>query len=242
MMAAVRLEPCVSGGSSPTFVAMVDGTDWAARYLSGDTPWDLGGPHPELSARLQDGRLLPPRPGATAFVPGAGAGHDALALARRGWAVTAVDLVELLAPRVGPDLERKGGRFVVGDAIEFGAEGAFDLVWDHTFFCAIPPGRREAWGRQVNSLLAPGGVYAALVFPVSKPASEGGRPSGWRRPTCARRSARSSASRSAGRCPGPSRAGRGERALVRRHPHRPRSPLEAHPGAGSRVSPDGAPG
>lgn len=157
---------------------MVDGTDWAARYSSGDTPWDLGGPHPELSVRLQDGRLAPPRPGARAFVPGAGAGHDALALARRGWAVTAVDLVEALAPRVGPDLERKGGRFVVGDAIDFEGAGAFDLVWDHTFFCAIPPDRRADWGRQVESLLVPGGVYSALVFPVGKPAAEGGPPFG----------------------------------------------------------------
>ena len=178
MRAAARFEPCVPGGSSSTFGVMVDGTDWAARYRSGDTPWDLGGPHPELSVRLQGERLLPPRLGATAFVPGAGAGHDALALARRGWAVTAVDLVEALAPRVGPDLERKGGRFVVGDAIEFEAEGAFDLVWDHTFFCAIHPERREAWGRRVEALLVPGGVYAALVFPVGKPSSEGGPPFG----------------------------------------------------------------
>ena len=178
MRTAARFDPCTSGVGSSTFRGMVDGTDWAARYRSGDTPWDLGGPHPELSARLQGERLLPPRPGATAFVPGAGAGHDALALARRGWAVTAVDLVEALAPRVGPDLERKGGRFVIGDAIEFEAEAAFDLVWDHTFFCAIQPGRREAWGRRVGALLAPGGVYAALVFPVGKPASEGGPPFG----------------------------------------------------------------
>lgn len=157
---------------------MVEGTDWAARYRSGDTPWDLGGPHPELSVRLQDGRLAPPRPGAKAFVPGAGAGHDALALARRGWAVTAVDLVVDLAPRVGPELERKGGRFVVGDAIAFDGAGEFDLVWDHTFFCAMPPARRGDWGRQVESLLVPGGVYSALVFPVGKPAAEGGPPFG----------------------------------------------------------------
>lgn len=162
----------------PTLPAMVEGTDWAARYRSGDTPWDLGGPHPELSVRLQDGRLAPPRPGAKAFVPGAGAGHDALALARRGWAVTAVDLVVDLAPRVGPELERKGGRFVVGDAIAFDGAGEFDLVWDHTFFCAIPPARRADWGRQVESLLVPGGVYSALVFPVGKPAAEGGPPFG----------------------------------------------------------------
>lgn len=152
--------------------------DWADRYRSGDTPWDLGGPHPELSIRLQDGRLAPPRPGATVLVPGAGAGHDAIAFARRGWAVTALDRVPDLAPAVSPILERSGGRYVVGDAFTFESEDAFDLIWDHTFFCAIPPERRAEWGRRAAELIAPGGSYAALVFPVGKPASEGGPPFG----------------------------------------------------------------
>lgn len=168
--------------------------DWASRYDVEDTPWDLGGPHPELSVRLQDGRLAPDRvsgggagsgagsgPGGRVLVPGAGRAHDALALARRGWTVTALDLVGAVADRVGPELERHGGRYVTADAFTWEPEeGAapFDLVWDHTFFCAIDPSMRAAWGARARSLVAPGGRYAALVFPVGKPAAEGGPPFG----------------------------------------------------------------
>lgn len=151
--------------------------DWAGRYATGNTPWDLGGPHPELAARLVDGRLAPDREGARVFVPGAGRGHDALALARRGWAVTAVDPVEALAADLAPALERSGGRFVVGDALQFDDE-PFDLVWDHTFFCAIPPEARTSWGERAAALLSPGARYAALMFPVGRPLDEGGPPFG----------------------------------------------------------------
>lgn len=162
---------------------MTNSPDWSAHYRANDTPWDLGGPHPELSSRLQDGRLAPPAAGARVLVPGAGAGHDALALARRGWRVTAIDLVEDLKGLVGPVLERHGGRYVTGDAIEFDwsggpEESGFDLVWDHTFFCAIHPDRREPWGQRAASLVRPGGRYVSLVFPIGKLASEGGPPFG----------------------------------------------------------------
>lgn len=152
--------------------------DWAGRYQASDTPWDLGGPHPELSARLQDGRLAPDGERNRALVVGAGLGHDALALARRGWAVTAVDRVDELAERVGPVLAREGAAFVVGDALEFDSDRPFDLIWDHTFFCAIDPSDRVAWGARAGLLMAPGGRYVSLVFPVGKPADEGGPPHG----------------------------------------------------------------
>jgi len=171
-----------SGADGPADGAV----DWASRYRSEDTPWDLGGPHPELSARLQDGRLSPDdAPGRRALVPGAGRAHDALALARRGWIVTALDLVGSVAADAGPELERHGGRFVTGDAFTWDPhtsgtedEARFDLVWDHTFFCAIDPAARPAWGARARELVAPGGRYAALVFPVGKPAAEGGPPFG----------------------------------------------------------------
>lgn len=158
--------------------ADADAVDWADRYRAGDTPWDIGGPHPELSIRLQDGRLAPPEPGESrALVPGAGRGHDAIALARRGWQVTALDVVPSLAAEMGAELERLGGEYVVGDALRLEGE-PFDLVWDHTFFCAIDPGSRAPWGQRVRDLVVPGGRYTALVFPVGKPAEEGGPPHG----------------------------------------------------------------
>lgn len=151
--------------------------DWADCYRSGQTPWDLGGAHPELSRRLSGGSLAPPRDGARALVPGAGRGHDALALARRGWTVVALDLVGLVGEDLGAALARLGGRFVEGDALDFEDE-PFDLIWDHTFFCAIDPADRGPWGARAGELLLPGGLYAALVFPFGKPESEGGPPHG----------------------------------------------------------------
>ena len=155
-----------------------ESVDWARRYEADDTPWDIGGPHPELSIRLQDGRLAPSADAARALVVGAGLGHDALAFARRGWEVTAIDAVADLEARVGPLLEREGGRYLIGDALTYEDDAPFDLVWDHTFFCAIDPSSRRAWGERAGDLLAPGGSFASLVFPVGKPEEEGGPPHG----------------------------------------------------------------
>ncbi len=155
--------------------------DWARHYADGDTPWDLGGPHPELSLRLASGALAPPRRGARALVPGCGRGHDALALARRGWCVTAVDLVPTAATEIAAELARGGGSVVVGDVLALTPErlgGTFDLIWDHTFFCALPRELRAQWGRVAVACLAPEGAYVALVFPVGKPEAEGGPPHG----------------------------------------------------------------
>lgn len=154
--------------------------DWGARYREGNTPWDVGGPHPELAARLARGEapLRPPRPGARALVPGCGRGHDALALARAGWRVTAVDLVPELGAELGPALAATGGRFIAGDALRFDDGQPYELFFEHTFFSAIEPAQRPQWGALVRRQLAPGGWLAAVAFPADRPDAEGGPP--WR--------------------------------------------------------------
>lgn len=146
--------------------------DWALRYAEGQTPWDLGDAHPELLKRLASGALGEP---ARALVPGCGRGHDALALARGGWHVTALDFVNELEPDLETALEPLGGRFACSDFLHFDAE-PFDLLFDHTFFCALPLQCRAAWGVASARLLRPGGRLAALVFPVGRPAEEAGPP------------------------------------------------------------------
>ncbi|MBI1382164.1 MAG: methyltransferase domain-containing protein [Planctomycetaceae bacterium] len=151
--------------------------DWGARYQSGDTPWDVGGPHPEFLRRRD--LLVPPRPGARALVPGCGRGHDALLLAQLGWRVTAVDLVESLAHEVGPRLAAAGVDLRIRDALSLVPDdlgGPVDLFLEHTFLCAVPLDLRPAWGRLVERVLAPTGRLVALVFPADKPAAEGGPP------------------------------------------------------------------
>ncbi len=145
---------------------------WTTRYRERDTPWDVGGPHPELAWRIGAG-LIPAQ--GRALVPGCGFGHDALALARHGLEVVALDMVEALREEVGPALAELGGRFVCGDALAFDENG-FDLVFDHTFFCAIEPELRPAYGAMVRRALRHGGQVQSLVFPADKPADQGGPP------------------------------------------------------------------
>jgi SAM-dependent methyltransferase len=153
---------------------------WAERYATGDTPWDLGGPHPELARRLASGELDPARSvGRRALVAGCGRGYDAVALARAGWKVTAIDGVAELAPALAPLLRSLGGELLVADALAYTPEQPFDLVFDHTFFCAIDVAQRDAHGALTQRALRVGGLCAALVFPVGKPHSEGGPPFGF---------------------------------------------------------------
>lgn len=147
---------------------------WAERYTSGDTPWDAGGPHPELLRRLEAGELAP-FGGRRALVPGCGRGHDALALARAGWTTTGVDFAPGLAGELGPALAALGGEFVEADALAWSG-APVDLVLEHTFHCALPPSERPRWADLMARALVPGGVLAALVFPADKPAAEGGPP------------------------------------------------------------------
>jgi len=152
--------------------------DWAIRYRERNTPWDMGRAHPSLAHALGAGELKPPHDGARALVPGCGRAHDALALAEAGWRVTALDLVKDLAAHVGERLAPYEGTFEIGDALRYDGGGAFDLVLEHTFFCAIPPERRSEYGPMVRRALAVGGRLAAVIFPEDRPYAEQGPP--WR--------------------------------------------------------------
>jgi len=144
--------------------------DWGDRYLQRLTPWDLGRAHPELVSRIES--LGPP---GRAVVPGAGYGHDARALADAGWRVTAIEFV--------PDLERDlgeavgwAGDVVIGDALQWTPREPVDLVFDHTFFCAIPLRRRPEFGPWAESVLREGGTVASAVFPIGRSPRGGGPP------------------------------------------------------------------
>lgn len=154
--------------------------DWDAWYVAGFTPWDLGGPLPLLTDALATGLL-----GKTgsAFAPGAGRGHDAAALAAAGWATTVVDLSPTA---VGYATEHYPAvRFVLGDALDpdfvlAQTGGQVDLLWDHTFFCALPPALRPQVGVLAAALVRPGGLLASGVFPIDRPPAEGGPPWSYR--------------------------------------------------------------
>jgi len=138
---------------------------WDAAYHQGSAPWDLGAAAPPLRRLAQSGRLAPGR----MIVLGAGRGHDARAFARHGFAVTAVDFaaaavqdMQRLADAAAPVTVVQHDLFTLPAAFD----GRFDYVLEHTCLCAIDPQRRAAFAELVVRLLAEGGRYISLAFPL----------------------------------------------------------------------------
>jgi len=155
-----------------------DAASWSARYRAENTPWDHGAPHPELERLIAAGALSPPRPGARALVPGCGRGYDAAALAAAGWRVTGLEFAPEAHAAAAAALAPLEGEVLLEDALAYRPTAPYDLVWEHTFFCAIEPEHREAYGALAARVLRPGGRLVALVFPVGKGPETGGPPWG----------------------------------------------------------------
>ncbi|KAG8625305.1 hypothetical protein KVT40_007056 [Elsinoe batatas] len=58
----------------------------------------------------------------------------------------------------------------------FGEKEGFDIIYDYTFFCALPPQLRSKWAARMAELLAPHGRLVCLEFPTYKEPSTAGPP------------------------------------------------------------------
>lgn len=153
---------------------------WEEHWATGETPWDAGQSAPSLSVVLA--RLLDESPQGSAerrngraFVPGCGAGHDVLTLAKAGYRAIGLDIApsahhRFATLRTEALLSTEEAELIVGDFFVETQEalgGPFDLMWDYTFFCAIEPHQRDPWKTRAHHLLRAGGTLAMLLFPVS---------------------------------------------------------------------------
>jgi SAM-dependent methyltransferase len=133
-------------------------------YETGDHGWPAEGPTPQVAALV--GRLGSGR-GRRALDLGCGEGRHTIHLARRGWAVTALDLEPLALAKARAAVRRAGVRaaFERGDALDLRfADGAFDLVVDYGCFHHVVTRDWPRYRREVRRVLAPGGHLALSVF------------------------------------------------------------------------------
>ena len=134
-------------------------------------PWDSGIVPPEVEDFIRNhtaGRALD---------LGCGTGTSSLALARAGWVVTGVDFT----PRAVRQARRKTkaagacADFLVGDATRL-PPNLFtipnDLVLDVGCFHGLSPAGRSAYMKQLDRLLAPGGIW--LMYGFFKPSESPG--------------------------------------------------------------------
>ncbi|KAI9881484.1 MAG: hypothetical protein M1830_000047 [Pleopsidium flavum] len=186
------------------------GKGWSKLWDEGDfLPWDKGTPNPALVDILTDRHDLigPPtieEGGSTrrkrALVPGCGRGYDVLLLASFGYDAYGLEISESAVKKCEEEKsgngvnykvhdEKNGAgetKFIVGDFFtddwfkEVRGARKFELIYDYTFLCALPPSMRPAWSLRYSQLLAasPAGNLICLEFPTYKPPSTGGPPFG----------------------------------------------------------------
>ena len=127
-------------------------------------PWDKGQAAPPLLEYLE--RHEPPV--GRILVPGCGLGHDvrALAQASPGSEVIGLDISPTAVSKAKEMAAVGRETYVEGDLFALPEEwsGSFDAFWEHTCFCAIDPGMRDAYVAAVTGLLRPGGIFFAVFY------------------------------------------------------------------------------
>lgn len=139
--------------------------DWNERYEKDDTPWERGEPAPPLVEYLEGAHPL----SGSVLVPGCGLGHDARLLAAQGCEVVGVDIssTALQRAKAHPAPPKGDVSYVLCDFLDAQnplLTGRFDLLFEHTCFCAIDPSRRIDYVNAAAKALKPGGRLLAILF------------------------------------------------------------------------------
>lgn len=141
---------------------------WDALYRIEQDGWELGRAAPPLERWF---RANPPA-GKRVLVVGSGRGHEAQLLARLGATVTAVDF-STEAVTQARELAAAAGlsvNFQVADLFDLAQSNAtFDVVVEHTCFCAIEPQRRAEYVRVMAHIVVPGGQLVGLFYTHGRP-------------------------------------------------------------------------
>jgi len=143
-------------------------------YSFGFHPWEDAASDPAFVAKIsemfdrEESGREPPY--GRALDIGTGSGIWGVELAKRGWDVTGIDIVDKALDR-GRERARAAGvdmNFVQGDVTALraaGVESDFRLVLDTGTFHDFDEPQRQAMGRGITAITAPDGVVLLLVWP-----------------------------------------------------------------------------
>lgn len=133
---------------------------WNELWQKNETGWDIGQASPAITQYMtqyvdKNKDIL---------IPGCGNAHEAEFLVAAGF--TNITLIDI-APKAVEKLKEKFSdkpqvKILCEDFFEH--EGNYDLIIEQTFFCAIPPGRRNEYAKKMASILNPDGKIIGVLF------------------------------------------------------------------------------
>ena len=147
--------------------------NYGLAYRVGFHPWEDAEEQPsftdKFSALLDREESGRQPPYGAALDVGTGSGIWGIKLAKRGWQVTGVDIVDRALRRAHQRVREAGVemRLVRGDVTELRATGVgtgFRLVLDTGTFHGLTAAEREAMGREVSAVAAPDATVLLLAW------------------------------------------------------------------------------
>lgn len=141
---------------------------WSELYRTNGSRWELNAPAPALPSfvprlKLQRSRIL---------IAGAGSGNDAAWFAEQGHIVTAIDFSEEAVSRAQAKYGHLDNlKFQRADVFNLPTDwtGAFDIVFEHTLYCAINPSKRNDLVKVWRRVLSDQGYLMGVFFAFDKP-------------------------------------------------------------------------
>jgi SAM-dependent methyltransferase len=133
---------------------------WTIRYAAGRTPWDFGG----VPAALKSFLARSSAPGRV-LIPGCGSGYEVQAFHAAGHDVTAIDFSLAAVDQAKKILGVLAERVILADffSYDFGPR-RFDIIYERTFLCSMPPSRWPDYANRMADLLSPEGRLIGIFL------------------------------------------------------------------------------
>jgi methyl halide transferase len=141
--------------------------DWESRYRDGTSGWERHGLNPAFLAWRNRGTLAPCR----ILIPGGGRSLEPMALAEAGFDVTVVDAAPSAVAMQRAHFERLKlpARAEQADLFAWDPDAPFDVIYDQTCLCALPPGLWPSYARRLHRWLRPDGSLFILFMQSDRP-------------------------------------------------------------------------
>jgi len=149
---------------------------WTKRYQKGSTGWDIGYPSTPLKNYIDQIKDK----GIRILIPGAGNGYEAAYLFEQGFKnVFVMDISEVPLQ----SFQERCPAFPNDQLLQqdfFEHSGAYDLIFEQTFFCSFLPTdrNRTAYVYKMQELLKPDGKLVGLWFDIPLLDGQENRPFG----------------------------------------------------------------